>query len=538
MWFWRPMPTRPRKRKLNSMKGIAPDNAHSKILKKNVTVAAALVMVMNLVAKVLGFLREMVIAQVYGATVFTDAYLVAYSLPSAIQQIVGWAMVTAVVSLLTPCIVREDEKNLWNTANSFLCSTMLLMAVFSVIGIFASPLLIRITAPALDGETAALAANMMRVLFPVTLFYCVGMVLTGILHAHRRFAVAAFAPAFSSIIVIFAVLFLGETVGIWGLVFGTLVSFLGFALVQVPSAHSVGWRWRLVLPHHNEEINTALMNLVPIILGMSVNQIYYMLNRFFASGLAEGSISALNYGSKLAQFPAGVFVSAIAVTIYPLLTEYAVRGDKEKLRHTLEKGLGFVLFLTVPAAVGLIVLRVPIVRVLFEHGAFTSADTLAASSALMYYSIGTVAYSLILVLLRVFFAFSDIKTPILAGACGILVNVIVSVITMDFMAHDGLALATTLGSIANMLVFFLCLSRHLSKMNFRPLLFSVVKISIASILMGVVVKIIMLVFDGNGDLFVIACSLIVGIFCYLLLALVFRIGEMDKMKEILLRRRG
>lgn len=518
------------------MGGTAPDHVHSKSLKKNVTIAAALVMVMNLVAKVLGFLREMVIARVYGATMFTDAYLVAYSLPSAIQQIVGWAIVTVVVSLLTKYIVAEDEQKLWDTANSFLCSTLLLMVVFSVIGIFASPLLIRITAPALDGETAALAGNMMRVLFPVTLFYCAGMVLTGILHAHHRFAVAAFAPAFSSIIVILAVLLGGETFGIWGLVFGTLISFLGFALVQVPSARITGWRWRFVLPRHNEEINTALMNLVPIILGMSVNQIYYMLNRFFASGLVEGSISALNYGSKLAQFPAGVFVSAIAVTIYPLLTEYAVRGDKEKLRNTLEKGLGFVLFLTVPAAIGLIVLRVPIVRVLFEHGAFTSADTLAASSALMYYSIGTVAYSLILVLLRVFFAFSDIKTPILAGACGILVNVIVSVATMNVMAHNGLALATTLGSIANMLVFFLCLSRHLSKMDFRPLLCSAAKISLASLLMGVAVKIVMLLLEGRGDWFVIACGLIVGVLCYVLLSVVFRIGEMDKVKEMLLRR--
>lgn len=518
------------------MSGAAPDNARSEALKKNVTVAAALVMVMNLVAKVLGFLREMVIARVYGATMFTDAYLVAYSLPSAAQQIIGWAIVSVAVPLLTKRIVAGEEQGLRETANSFLCSTALLMAILSVVGMAASPLLVRITAPSLDGETTALAVEMMRILFPAVLFYCIGMVLTGILHAHRRFVVAAFAPAFSSILVIAAVLLTGRAFGIWGLVLGTLVSFIGFALIQVPSARLTGWRWHFELPRRNNEINTALMNLIPIILGMSVNQIYYMLNRFFASGLAEGSISALNYGSKLAQFPAGVFVSAIAVTIYPLLTEYAVRGDKEKLRHTLEKGLGIVLLLTVPAAVGLIVLRVPIVRILFEHGAFTSADTLAASSALMYYSIGTVAYSLILVLLRVFFAFSDIKTPVLAGLCGIATNILVSMATMKGMAHDGLALATTMGSIVNMLVFFLCLPRHLSKMDFSPLLISTAKILLASVLMGAAVKGVMALSAHLGDLFVIVCGLVVGILCYAVFAVLLRTREMSWVKEMLSRR--
>ncbi|MBR5329164.1 MAG: murein biosynthesis integral membrane protein MurJ [Firmicutes bacterium] len=520
------------------MSGTAPENAQAQTLKKNVTVAAALVMVMNLVAKVLGFLREMVIARVYGATMFTDAYLVAYSLPSAAQQVIGWAIVAAVVPLLTKRIVEGEAGAIRETANTFLNSTALLMLLISAVGIIASPLLIKLTAPSLDAETTALAVDMMRILFPVVLFYCIGMVLTGILHAHRRFAIAAFAPAFSSIIVIFAVLLCGHAFGIWGLVLGTLVSFVGFALIQVPSAHAAGWRWSLVLPKKNEEINMALVNLVPIILGMSVNQIYYMLNRFFASGLAEGSISALNYGSKLAQFPAGVFVSAIAVAIYPLLTEYAVRGDKENFHRALDKGLGVVLLLTVPAAIGLVVLRIPVVRILFEYGAFTPSDTLASASALMFYAIGTVAYSLIMVLLRVFFAFSDIKTPVIAGLCGITVNIVISLLLVNTMEHDGLALATTLGSTANMLVFFAFLPKHLPDMSVRPLLLSVVKISVAALLMGAVVKVVMLWMGGLGDLAVIVVGLLVGIFVYLGLVVAFRTREIGWVKDMVKKKLG
>ena len=518
------------------MSGTAPKNAHSQTLKKNVTIAAAVVVVMNLVAKVLGFIREMVIARVYGATMFTDAYLVAYSLPSAAQQVIGWAIVSVVVPLLTKRLVEEKDDEIRLTANYFLNSTALLMLVLSVIGIAAAPLLISLTAPSLDAETNALAVEMTRILFPVVLFYCIGMVLTGILHAYRRFVVAAFAPAFSSIIVILSVLLFGHLWGIWGLVFGTLVSFLGFFLLQIPSARAAGWRYSFAFPRHNDEIRLALVNLVPIILGMSVNQIYYMLNRFFASGLAEGSISALNYGSKLAQFPAGVFVSAIAVAIYPLLTEYAVRGDKESFRNALEKGLGVVMLLTIPAAVGLIVLRVPIVRILFEHGAFTPADTLAASSALMYYAIGTVAYSMIMVLLRVFFAFSDIKTPVIAGCFGIAANIAVSWLTMDAMGHDGLALATTMGSIVNMLVFFFFLKKHLPKMVFSPMLVSFGKIGLSALLMGLAVAVLEYFFASLGDWFVIIVGALCGIALYLGLAALLRTREMGWVKEIVMKK--
>lgn len=520
------------------MRDVSPNATASSQLKKNVTTATVIILLMNLTSRVLGFLREMVIARVFGATMYTDAYLIAYTLPYSAQQIVGWAIVSVTVPVITKHIVEGDRTAADLAGNYFINTTAWLMLLVSALGVLAAPLLVKISAPSLDAATADLAVRMTRIMFPSVFFVCIGMVFTGILNAHRRFAIAAFAPALSNLIIILAVCFAGSVWGIWGLAVGTLVSFIFFLLVQIPSAIAAGWRYRPCLPHHDEEIRLALSSLIPIILGMSVNQIYYILNRFFASGLAEGSISALNYGAKLAQFPVGVFVSAVAVAIYPLLTEYAICKDLKQFRNTLERGLGIVLLLTAPAAAGLFVLRVPIIRILFEHGAFTAADTANAASALLFYAIGLVAYALIMVLLRVFFAFSDVKTPVIAGIAGIAANIVVSLVTLDWMGHNGLALATTMASIVNMMVFFLFLRKHLPDMNFGPMVISSAKILISTVIMAVAVAFYMRAAAGLGDAGIILGGIFIGIVVYLLSAVFLRIREWLWLKEMIWKKIG
>lgn len=507
-------------------------------LAESVTAATAVVLLMNLLSKVLGFVREMAVARVFGATMYTDAYLVAYTLPYSAQQIIGWAIVSVTVPLLTKYIVDGKSREANLAANSFLNSTALLMLIVSLLGVVFAPLLVKVTAPSLERETALLAIKMTRIMFPSVFFVCIGMVLTGILNARRRFAVGAFAPAFSSIIIIAAVIFAGGRWGIYGLAAGTLLSFVGFLLIQLPSTLATGYRYTLQLPRSNPEVKAALASLVPIILGMSVNQIYYILNRVFASGLAQGSISSLNYAAKLAQFPAGVFVLAIAVAVYPSLTEYALKGDLQRFREALEKGLGVVLLLAAPAAVGLAILRVPIVRLLFEGGAFTAADTLNTASALLFYTGGIVAYSLILVLIRVFFAFRDVKTPVFAGLLGIGANVAVSFLTVKTMGHNGLALATSVGSIVNMLVFFALLKKHLPAMTFGPLLLSILKIAAATAFMGVAVYRVSLIFGHSSDWLSVLTGIGVGVAVYLCFVFLLRLPEGAWLKEKLLKKRG
>lgn len=505
-------------------------------VRNSVTAATFIVLLLNLLSRVLGFVREMVMARVFGASAFTDAYLVAYTLPYSAQQIVGWAIVSVTVPLLTKYIVEDKRTEANLVVNHFLNGTALLTLVISLLGVVFAPLLVKLTAPSLDGATAQLAVKLTRIIFPSMFFVCIGMVLTGILNANHRFAVGTFAPAFSNIIIIATVLLAGSQWGVTGLAVGTLVSFIGFFLIQLPSTLKTGFSYRPHLVFKDHEIQVALASLVPIILGMSVNQIYYILNRIFASGLAEGSISALNYAAKLSQFPAGIFITAIAVVVYPLLTEFAIKGDLTRFNDALEKGLGTVMLLMAPATAGLIVMRVPIVRLLFEGGAFTATDTVHTASALLYYAIGIVPCALILVLLRVFLAFRDVKTPVYAGAAGILANVILSFVTIRAMGHNGLALATTAANIVNTLVFFIYIKKHLPRLSFMPLLVSAAKILAASVLMGAAVYLLTLFAANAPDLVVVVLGILCGVLVYTALIFLFRMKEGVWLKEMLMKK--
>ena len=497
--------------------------------------AALAVLIMNLLAKILGFVREMLMARVFGANMYTDAYVTAYTIPYFVQSILGAALVTVTVPILTKYLVEKNREEASLVTDYFINFTGLIMFVFCAAGLLAAPLLVKMTAPWYDAETAQLAVELTRIIFPTVIFMAIGQVLAGVLNANRRFLAPAFAPGFCSIIIILVLLTVGDHYGIHGLAFATVLGFIAYFLLLVVPSLRVGYRYRPRVSLHHPDVRAALAMVIPIVVGTSVNQIYYILNRFFASGLAEGSITALNYASKLINFPNGVFVAAIAVAVYPSFTEFALKGERERLGRSLQSGMGAVMLMTVPAAVGMMVLRVPIVQLLFEDGAFTAAHTLLTSSAVFWYALGLFPLAAVLVLLKVFYAFGDVKTPIYAAIAAIAVNIAVSLLTIGSMAHDGLALANSVAAFANMFFFYAMLKRYLPGHRLWPYFCSFLRILAAALLMAAAVYGTELLLRGSTPFVVVAAGLCVGIVVYLGIACVARFPEMvfivDKLKS-------
>ncbi len=505
--------------------------------------ATTVVMVMNLLSKILGFGREMVIARVFGANMYTDAYLVAYTLPYFLQTILGFALVTVTVPLLTKYLLDDRKTEAFEVSNYFINLIIIVMAACAVLGVALAPVLVKIIAPLFNAETAALATKLTRIMFPSVIFMSLGMVITGILNANHKFLAAAFAPGFSSFIIIVGLLMVGSSYGIYGLAGVTLISFVGFLVVQLPSLFHMGFRYQPKISLSHSDVKTAMSTIVPIVLGTAVNQIYFALNRVFASGLAEGSISALNYASKLVNFPGGVFVAAIAAAVYPSFTEYAFKGEHKKLTSSLEKGMGMVMLLGIPAAVGLIVLRVPIVQLLFEGGAFTHENTLQTASALLYFSIGLFPFAAILVLTRVFYSFGDVKMPVYAGIAGIAINVVASLLLVGPLTHSGLALANSLAGIANMLIFFVVLKKYLPNLAYKPFVDSFLRIALASFVMGAAIHFslpsLMAAFGNGGSkgmFLVVLIEIGGGILLYVLSVFLLKLKEANYVKEIITRK--
>ncbi|HHT62349.1 MAG TPA: murein biosynthesis integral membrane protein MurJ, partial [Clostridia bacterium] len=372
----------------------------------------------------------------------------------------------------------------WHVASTILNLTALVLSFLTILGMVGAGFLVKITAPGFNPDSARLAAYLTRIMFPSVVFMGVGMVISGILNASYKFAIPAFAPGFSNMIIIASVVLFSARYGITGLAVGTLVSFMGFLVLQIPVLKRVKFKYSLVLDLKHPAVRQLMLTIGPIVLGVAVNQINLALNRIFASWLAEGSISALNFAMKLMNLPQGIFVAAVASAIYPTMSAFAIKGEKKFFSETLLRGLGMVSLITIPAAVGLMVLRVPIIQLLFERGAFDHAATLATASALLYYSLGLFPGAANMVITRAYYAVGDVRTPVFAGIFSIAVNLILSVLFMGPLAHSGLALANSLATGANTLYLYYGLRKHLSFLKGKKLLISLGKICLASGMMA------------------------------------------------------
>ncbi|MFY9174117.1 MAG: murein biosynthesis integral membrane protein MurJ [Peptococcia bacterium] len=513
-------------------------------MSKSIARAAFVIMIMNIVSRLLGFGRETVIAYEYGATFLTDAYLVAYTIPYFLQSVLGLALVSSIVPVITRHLVKGDEEEAWKIASITMNWTVLFMSILTVLGMAGAWFLVKLTAPGFDQTTAQLATRLTLIMFPSVIFMGAGMLITGILNARKSFAVPAFAPAFSALIIILAVLTVGY-LGIEYLAWGTLASFLGSLLIQLPSLKRVGfkykWAWSLAHP----EVKGIFLNLLPIFIGTAVNQIYLAINRIFASGLAEGSISALNYAGKLMNMPMGIFALAISTAIFPTLSEQAVGNNKDALAGTLLKGLRMVLLVTLPSAAGLMALRYPVVKLLFERGVFDAIATQMTADSLFYFCIGMFAMAGNMVLTRAYYAVGDVKTPLYLGLISIGVNVAASFAFIPLLGHSGLALANSLASIFSFLAMLGVLIRRLTSFRISALLLSTVKSLIASVCCALVAGFVSNKLAGplrglgtKGLLVEVVLAVVIGVVIYGLIIVLTKEEETREILQTLTRKIG
>ncbi len=429
--------------------------------KNNIVKAAGLLLVINIGVKLLGFVREMVIANGFGASFASDAYLVAYTIPYFLQTILGYAFVSAVLPLLSACWKEEgDNEEAYRLGSSLINLTLIVMTALAVLGVLAAPALVWLTAPALDADTYSLSVELTRILFPSLIFMSAGMVIAGILNSRYRFVAAAVAPGVTALFVIVSTAWFAKG-NIYVVAIGTLLGFVGFFLVQAADLPRTGFRYRLVCDYRHPQIRQVMRDLLPIIIGLAVNQFYIIINRIFASGMQEGSISALNYANKLINLPLGLFVAAVITAVFPTLAELAQKQDKQELAATVSRGVSLSLLVVLPASVGLMLLDGEIVRLLFEGGNFNAQDTLITAQALFAMAPGMLFIGGSMLLCRVCYALHDVRTPLLCTAISVAVNLLLCWLLAPHLAHIGLAWANTFAAGVNTLLLGWHLQRQL-----------------------------------------------------------------------------
>ncbi|HEY53655.1 MAG TPA: murein biosynthesis integral membrane protein MurJ, partial [Caldilineae bacterium] len=359
--------------------------------------AATLVMALFVVSRALGLVREMVIGAQFGTSADLDAYLAAFRLPDLLFTLVaGGALASAFIPTFSERLARDDESDAWDLAAKVANLLVLALTVLAVLaGIFAQPLVEHIIAPGFSPEQQALTVSLMRWMLVSTVIFGLSGLVMGILNAYQHFLLPALAPVFYNLAIILAAWLLAPSMGVQALVVGVVVGAILHLLVQVPGLVHFHARWTPSLSLADPGVREVLRLMGPRVLGLAVVQVNFMVNIFLASGLVEGSISALNYAWLIMLLPQGIFAQAIATAAFPTFSHQAAKGQRTALQDTLGCILALLLFLTIPAAVLLYQLRFPIISLLLERGAFDAHATAMTAYALAFFSIGLVGHAVV-----------------------------------------------------------------------------------------------------------------------------------------------
>lgn len=420
--------------------------------------STAVVSAMTFLSRILGFIRDIVIARLFGAGLDTDAFFVAFKIPNFLRRLFAeGAFSQAFIPVLAEYRERGDKdlKTLIASTSGTLATILFLI---TAIGVIAAPIIIMIFAPGFidSPDKLDLAGSLLTITFPYLFFISLTALSGAILNSFGKFAVPAFTPVFLNLALISSAIWLSPhfdqpvTALAWGVFIGGLVQLL----FQLPFLMAIKQLPMPVWRPQNSGVKKIFKLMIPALFGVSVSQINLLLDTLLASFLVTGSISWLYYSDRLVEFPLGVFGIALATVILPSLSKKHATASAEAFSNTLDWALRWVFIIATPAAIGLIYLAEPLLITLFQYGEFTAEHAYQASLSLMAYGLGLLPFIFIKVLAPGYYARQDTKTPVKIGIIAMVSNMVLNVILMLQFAHVGLALATALSAGLNAALLF------------------------------------------------------------------------------------
>lgn len=425
--------------------------------------ASSILLVLFVASRVLGFVREQIIAALLGTSVQSDAFVVAATIPFTFSFIIGVSAGNALLPVYTGRINSEDRA--WLASTVFYV-TSAFVAVLTGLGMIFTPAVIDILAPGFTGDARQLAVLSTRIMLPSMLFLTMGFVAKAVLNAHREFAVPAWAPVWQNIVFILLIIPLGSLLGP-GLAWCTLAGAVVFYLYNLPAMGRIGVPLRPLLSWRDPDVRLVLAMTVPVVMTTLVARGFVFLDRWFGSHLAEGSIAALNFANRVRELPYGLFVAVVSTVLFPALASAVSRNDMAALRERTAMGLRLVGLVTYPCAALLLVLATPVVRLLFERGAFGPSATAATATALFFYAASVAAMSANSVLTYTFLSLRNVLLPLWVGLAGLVLNIVLDYQLVERMGHNGLALGNTAGFALTTLLFLLLLHRRVPGFPWR-----------------------------------------------------------------------
>ncbi len=408
-------------------------------------IAAAIVAFGFLGSRILGILRTTVIAHAFGSGPEIDAYVIAFRIPDLIFQVLAGATLgSAFIPVFARLALKEGDERGWELASKVLNLVTIATAVLCAIAFVLAPWLVPLTAPGL--EVTGKAVFLTRIMLLSPLLFAVSGMLTGILNGRQHFLLPAIAPMLYNLAIIFGAIFLAGPFGVEGLAIGVVVGAGLHLLVQVPGLVRERMRYRPTVDFHDPAVREVGRLMGPRVIGLAAAQVNFLVTIYFGSKLAQGTIANLNYAWITAQLPTALFGMALSTAVFPRLAGHVAGDDLKALQETISRVLRIIMFLTIPAALGLAMLREPATILLFEHGNFNATDATIVATALGFYCIGIVPQAGIEIHSRGFYALGDTRTPVAFAVVAVICNFVLSALLWQRYHYQGLAFAVSASS--------------------------------------------------------------------------------------------
>ncbi len=509
--------------------------------------AAGVVGVATLLSRIFGFLRDMIVAGLFGAGLATDAFFVAFRIPNLLRRLLAEGSLTvSFVPVFTDYLKNRSREDALKLANITFTALSILLVFVSLIGVILSPLIVAAIAPGFVKSPVRfdLTVYLTRLMFPYIFFLSLVALCMGILNSLRHFAAPALAPVLLNVSIIVAALFLRRFFDppIVALAAGVVIGGILQLALQIPFLLRHGVSLKPDFHFRYPGLKRVGTLMLPAVFGAAIYQINIFIGTILASLLPTGSVSFLYYADRIVELPLGVFAIAVGTATLPSFSEQAAGGRFDQLKKTLSFSLRLLLFITIPATFALIALRVPIISALFQRGEFSVDSTIETARALFCYSVGLPAFSLIRIIVAAHYSLQDTKSPMKAAIVALIVNALLSLALMFPLRHAGLALATSIASTVNVAMLWFILRKRLGEFLDHDFYSSVTRTVLSSFVMLAAIFSLGIFYPWDisspfGErLIYLSLSVAIGAASFFIAAFFFRSQEMASAITLIRRR--
>ncbi len=437
------------------------------------------------VSRLSGLGRDMAISYQFGTSPELASYLAAFRVPDLLFQLLaGAALASAFIPIFTRYQAAGEEEEAWALTSSLLNLIGIGTLILSLAALVAAPWVAPWIAPGFDPAHQELTVRLTRIMLASPVFFGISAIIGSTLNARKHFLLPGVAPILYNLCITGGALLLSPQIGVEGLAWGVTAGSLAHLLVQVPGLCRQGMVYRLAFSVSHPGVRAVGRLMGPRVLGLASWQINFLVTTILASTLAPSSLPALNYGWLLMLLPLGIFGVAISSAVFPTMAEEASRDTGESMGHTLFGTLKMIMFLTIPASVGLIVLGQPLIAVLLQRGKFDELSAQATYVALVFYAVGLFGHGMVEILARAFYATQDTLTPVAIGIGAMVLNVGLSLLLMKPLGHGGLALSVSVAAILEAFLLLWIMKRRFSQPSPESLGSSMARTCVAAAIMG------------------------------------------------------